>query len=96
MTRYEELNGAYSNHIKDRHVVLFSGGLDSTATAVKLMQKNIKPLLLTIDTGAQDMPESIKIAREIAKELGLQQAVTEVAIGFTPLQVELIYSNHRG
>ena len=75
MTRYEELNGAYSNHIKDRHVVLFSGGLDSTATAVKLMQKNIKPLLLTIDTGAQDMPESIKIAREIAKELGLQHII---------------------
>lgn len=72
---YKQTRGSYMSKAPGEHVVLFSGGLDSTATAVKLMTQDIKPKLLFMDTGAQDIAVSLEAAKVISAELGLELIV---------------------
>ena len=72
--KYNELN-PHTFAVPDRHVVLFSGGVDSTATAAEIKSRGVRPLLLFVDTGCEDIGESLFCANRISEMLGLEIAV---------------------
>lgn len=74
--KYREVNGAYISKNEDRHVVMFSAGIDSTTTAAILKSEGKNPLLLFVNTGGDDMEYSLKQAEKISKEMGLELIIS--------------------
>lgn len=80
--KYREVNGAYISQNDNRHVVLFSGGIDSTTTAAILKSQGKNPLLLFIDTGADDMDYSLEQAEKISNEMNLELIVSNDLLNY--------------
>lgn len=74
--KYREVNGAYISKNEDRHVVMFSAGIDSTTTAAILKSEGKNPLLLFVNTGGDDMEYSLQQAQKISKEMDLELIVS--------------------
>lgn len=79
--RYDKLN-PHTRWIEDRDIVLFSGGVDSTAVAAHLKARGKNPLLLFVDTGCEDIMESRVRAIRIAGMLGLEVVEDDGMSGF--------------
>lgn len=81
-TKYREVNGAYISKNEDRHVVMFSAGIDSTTTAAILKSEGKNPLLLFVNTGADDMEYSLEQAKKISKEMGLELIISDELLDY--------------
>lgn len=79
--KYDKLN-PHSFEIPDRNVVLFSGGVDSAATAAVLKHDGKDPLLLFVNTGCDDISESRRRANEIADIMSLELVEDDGMVGF--------------
>ena len=66
---------------QDRGLVAFSGGKDSTAVAIKMVQQGISTELFNVSGINPAYPEEIKAARSVAGELGVKMSVLSVKLG---------------
>lgn len=74
-TRHQEIKNSEKSSI-----ILASGGIDSTAAILSLLDQGIKPKLVTLDFGQINNKVEQKIIKRIAKKLGLKLIVFKIDI----------------
>ena len=66
--------------LKNRKIVLTSGGIDSTAAIFHYLDIGVKPLLISLDFGQINNQAEQKVIKSIVKKLGLELIVVKINI----------------
>lgn len=76
---YSKVNKHINNIKRSKNVVVaFSGGKDSTATAIKIRNCGLNVILFYVKGINKAYPDELEHAQEIAKKLGMQLHITNV------------------